>query len=147
MKKKYLEDLKIGDTWTSREVVMDIDGIKEFAQTYDPQPFHLDELKAQQTFFDGLAASGWQTACTTMRLMVETIPIAGGLIGAGGEISWNVPTRPNDTLHIVATVIAIKPSKSKPDRGIVTVQINTINQNNEYAQQFTCKMLVFRQSQ
>ncbi|WP_227430695.1 MaoC family dehydratase [Psychrobacter sp. I-STPA6b] len=146
MDKVYLEDLKIGDTWTSREITISSDSIKDFAKDYDPQPFHLDEQKAKDTFFQGLAGSGWQTACLTMRLMVESIPIADGLIGAGGEISWNVPTRPNDTLHIVAEVIAIKPSRSKPDRGIVTVQIDTINQNGDYAQRFTCKMLVFRRT-
>ena len=144
MEKQYLEDLQVGDKWISREYSLTSDDIKAFASDYDPQPFHLDEEAAKDTFFQGLAASGWQTASITMRLMVETIPIATGLIGAGGEINWPRPTRPDDSLHIVAEVIEITPSRSKPDRGIITVQIDTLNQNNEPVQQFTCKMVAFR---
>lgn len=144
MDSNYLEDLKVGDKWVSRKHRIDADAIKAFAKDYDPQPFHLDEQLAKDTFFAGLAASGWQTAGITMRLMVETIPIATGLIGAGGQIRWPMPTRPGDTLYIKAEVIEIKPSRSKPDRGIVTVQIDTLNQNDEYVQQFTCQMLAFR---
>ncbi|MDO5770326.1 MAG: MaoC family dehydratase [Psychrobacter sp.] len=146
MEKQYLEDLKVGDKWISREQVINSDDIKAFAKDYDPQPFHLDEAAAKDTFFAGLAASGWQTASITMRLMVETIPIATGLIGAGGQISWPRPTRPGDSLHMVAEVIEIKPSRSKPDRGIVTVQIDTLNQEGEAVQTFTCNMLAFRRS-
>lgn len=144
MDKIYLEDLKIGDKWSSREHTISAESIKSFAADYDPQPFHLDEAAAADTFFAGLAASGWQTACLTMRLMVETIPIATGLIGAGGQLRWPRPTRPDDRLHIEAEVVEIKPSRSKPDRGIVSVQIDTINQNGEAVQQFTCQMLAFR---
>ena len=146
MEKLYLEDLKVGDKWMSREQTIDSGDIKAFAKDYDPQVFHLDEEAAKDTYFAGLAASGWQTASITMRLMVETIPIATGLIGAGGQISWPRPTRPGDTLHMVAEVIEIKPSRSKPDRGIVTVQIDTLNQEGEAVQSFTCNMLAFRRS-
>lgn len=146
MEQIYLEDLKIGDRWVSREHVISADEIKDFAKDYDPQPFHLDETAAKDTFFKGLAASGWQTAGLTMRLMVDTIPIATGLIGAGGQISWPRPTRPNDKLHIEAEVIEIKLSRSKLDRGIVTVQIDTHNQDGDYVQRFTCQMLAFRRS-
>ena len=146
MEKQYLEDLKVGDKWISREQVINSDDIKAFAKDYDPQPFHLDEAAAKDTFFAGLAASGWQTASITMRLMVETIPIVTGLIGAGGQISWPRPTRPGDSLHMVAEVIEIKSSRSKPDRGIVTVQIDTLNQEGEAVQTFTCNMLAFRRS-
>lgn len=147
MEKKYLEDLNVGDQWVSREYAITSENIKAFASDYDPQPFHLDEDEAKETFFEGLAASGWQTASVTMRLMVESIPIATGLIGAGGTINWPRPTRPNDTLHIVAKVIEIKPSRSKPDRGIITVQIDTLNQEGKAVQQFTCNMVAFRRDQ
>lgn len=143
MNKLYLEDIKVGDRWISREQTITSSDIKAFAKDYDPQPFHLDEAAAKDTFFAGLAASGWQTASITMRLMVESIPIATGLIGAGGQISWPMPTRPGDTLHVDAEVVAVKPSRSKPDRGIVTVQIDTLNQNGEAVQSFTCNMVAF----
>lgn len=144
MGKKYLDDLQIGDTFTSGEYAVTADNIKAFAKKYDPQPFHLDEVAAEDSFFHGLAASGWHTASVTMRLMVDSIPIAGGLIGAGGELRWPQPTRPDDILHVVAKVLDIKPSRSKPDRGIVIAHIETFNQRDECVQQMQCKMLVFR---
>ena len=147
MQQLYLEDLKVGDTWTSREVVMTADSIKAFAKDYDPQPFHLDEDAAKDTFFQGLAASGWHTACTTMRLLVEMLPLADGLIGAEANLRWPAPTRAGDTLHVVAKITDIKPSRSKPDRAIVSWQIDTLNQNGDCAQSFGCKMLVFRRQQ
>lgn len=144
MQSVYFEDLKVGDKWHSREYMLSVKDIKTYAQQYDPQPFHLDEAAAEHTFFEGLAASGWHTASITMRLMVESIPIASGLIGAGGEISWPRPTRPGDSLHIEAEVVELKPSRSKPDRGMVVVQINTLNQNGDCAQRFKCTMVAFR---
>lgn len=143
MDKIYLNDLTIGTTWTSREHTLTEADIIEFAQQYDPQPFHTDPERAKDSFFGTLVASGWQTACLTMRLMVETIPIATGLIGASGSVKWGRPTYPNDRIHVVAKVVDIKRSTSKPNQGIVTVQIDTINQDGEFAQQFTCNMLAF----
>ncbi|WP_338412127.1 MaoC family dehydratase [Psychrobacter raelei] len=142
----YLEDLKVGDKWISGEVSLSEAEIKDFAKDYDPQPYHLDNERARDTFFGTLVASGWQTAGVTMRLMVQTIPIATGLIGAGAQISWPAPTYPNDILHIEAEVVDIKASKSKPDRGMVVVQINTFNQNQQIVQRFTCTMLAFKRT-
>jgi acyl dehydratase len=79
--------------------------IKAFAAEFDPQPFHLDEAAAAASLFGGLAASGWHTAALTMRLLVDGgLPLAGGLIGASGELSWPRPTRPGDVLHVECTV-------------------------------------------
>src|ERR1700728_5124045 len=79
------------------------DEIKEFAERYDPQPFHLDEAAGESSFFQGLAASGWLTAAIVMRLRVESIHIAGGMVGAGvEEIRWTQPVRPGDTLRTEA---------------------------------------------
>lgn len=143
MQQLYLEDLKIGDKWVSREEQVSIDEIKAFANSYDPQPYHMDEQQAEATFFGQLVASGWQTAGITMRLMVESIPIATGLIGVEGKISWLKPTYPNDTLRVEAEVVKINQSKSKPDRGMVTVDIKTLNQHDEIVQLFTCTMMAF----
>lgn len=146
MQQLYLEDIKVGDKWTSRTETISLEEIKEFAASYDPQPYHMDETRAKETFFGQLVASGWQTAGITMRLMVESIPMASGLIGASAQIKWPKPTYPNDTLHIEAEVIEIKKSKSKPDRGIVTVEIKTFNQDNEVVQLFICNMLTLSRS-
>ncbi|WP_296405644.1 MaoC family dehydratase [Psychrobacter sp.] len=146
MHQLYLEDLKVGDKWVSREESINLEEIKEFANSFDPQPYHIDEIRAKNTFFGQLVASGWQTAGITMRLMVESIPIATGLIGAAAQISWPKPTYPGDTLRVEAEVIEIKSSRSKPDRGMVVVEIKTFNQHNEVVQLFTCTMLAFRRS-
>src|ERR1700722_16474589 len=85
----YLDDLQVGQRFTSGSHQIDEEQIKAFAKQFDPQPFHLDSEAAKGTFFDGLVASGWHTAAISMRLQVEGgLPIAGGLIGAGGDISW-----------------------------------------------------------
>lgn len=140
----YLEDLHEGQRFTSAECEVEIDAIKRFAAEYDPQPFHMDAVAAQDSFFDGLAASGWHTAAMTMRMLVETVPLAGGVIGAGGELRWPRPTRPGDVLHIECEIEKITPSRSRPDRGMIKLRCETRNQNGEAAQVMVCDVLAFR---
>ncbi len=141
----YLEDLHVGQRFTSATHTVDEAQIKTFAAQFDPQPFHLDEAAASDTLFKGLVASGWHTAAITMRLNVETgLPFAGGLIGAGGDITWPAPTRPGDTLRVESEVVEIIPSRSKPDRGIAVVVSQTINQRNEVVQILKAKLVIVR---
>ena len=82
----YLEDLRVGQKFTSGTYVMEAARIKEFAAEFDPQPFHLDERAAQASIFKGLAASGWHTAAVAMRLLVTGgLPFANGIVGLGGR--------------------------------------------------------------
>ena len=137
--------MQVGQKFTSGTYRMEEDPIKSFAAEFDPQPFHLDEAAAQRSVFRGLAASGWHTAAATMRLMVTSgLPIAGGLVGLGGEIAWARPTRPGDLLHVESEVIAITPSRSKPNQGVVTVRNVTLNQKGEEVQALTTKILVYK---
>lgn len=142
----YLDDLSIGQRFNSRgSVVVEEARIKSFAAEFDPQPFHLDDAAAKPTLFGGLAASGWHTAAMTMRLVTDGgMPIAGGIIGASGELAWPRPTRPGDVLRVQAEVLEITPSKSRPDRGMITMRIETLNQKDETVQTFTVKMPVPR---
>jgi acyl dehydratase len=141
----WLDDFHEGQRFESASRAIDAAEIKAFAAAFDPQPFHLDEATAQGTFFDGLAASGWHTAALTMRLLVEGgIPIAGGVIGAGGEISWPRPTRPGDVLRVVSVVEKITPSRSRPERGFITVRSETLNQRDEPVQVFVARLLAHR---
>ena len=141
----YLDDLGVGQRFVSATHSIDEAQIKAFAMQFDPQPFHTDETAAKDTFFKGLAASGWHTAAITMRLNVETgLPLAGGLIGAGGEINWPAPTRPGDTLHVESEVVEITSSRSKPDRGIAAIVSRTINQRGEVVQILKAKLVVPR---
>lgn len=145
MEQLYLEDFTVGRRFVSAAHALDADQIKAFAGQFDPQPFHLDEAAAQASFFHGLAASGWHTAAITMSLLVKSgMPIAGGLIGAGGEIEWPRPVRPGDTLTVESEVLAVKPSRSRPERGMITVKSETRNQHGEIVQILTSKMLVWK---
>lgn len=97
----YFEDLAVGQTFRTDKVTVEAGAIKAFAAEFDPQPFHLDEDAARESFFGGLVASGWHTAALTMRLFVEgEFTIAGGLIGLGvEELRWPRPVHPGDVLR------------------------------------------------
>jgi acyl dehydratase len=144
----YLDDLQPGDRFTSPDHALDEAQIKAFALQFDPQPFHLDDEAAKGTLFGGLAASGWHTAALTMRLLVQGgAPLAGGIIGAGGEIAWPKPTRPGDVLHVESEIVSVTPSKSRPERGMVVVRSTTLNQHGDVLQQSTFKLVVPRKIQ
>lgn len=139
----YLDDLSVGDVFTSDTCTVDEAAIIAFAREFDPQPFHLDPEAAKQTFFGGLAASGWHTAALTMRLLVTSgLPLADGVIGAGGELSWPSPTRPGDVLRVVATVTEIVPSRSRPERALVHWIVETLNQDDEPVQRLAARLVV-----
>lgn len=143
--KIYLDDLKPGDQYTSGTYTVTEAQIIAFATEFDPQVFHLDPAAARDTFFAGLAASGWHTAAITMRLLVTSgMPIANGLIGAGSEVSWPLPVRPGDTLHVVSTILDVRASHSKPDRGFATCLSETFNQNGDVVQRSKAKLFVLR---
>jgi acyl dehydratase len=143
----YLEDLQVGQRFSSGTYVMEESRIKEFAAEFDPQPFHLDEAAARASVFQGLAASGWHTAAVAMRLLVTGgLPFANGIVGVGGEIAWPRPTRPGDTLRVESEIVEIVPSRSKPNQGIVTVRNTALNQNGEPVYIFTAKTLVFKRA-
>jgi acyl dehydratase len=141
----HLEDLTVGQRFVSESLAVDAAAIKAFAAEFDPQPFHLDETAAEASLFGGLAASGWHTAALTMRLLVRGgLPIAGGIIGGGGEIGWPRPTRPGDLLTVETEILEINASKSRPDRGMIVMRSQTLNQNREPVQVMTMKVIVPR---
>jgi acyl dehydratase len=141
----YLDDIQVGQKFGSASHALDEAQIKAFASQFDPQSFHLDEEAARDSLFGGLAASGWHTAAITMRLIViGSARFAGGVIGAGCEISWPIPTRPGDVLSVESEVLNVSTSRSRPERGIVTIRNKTHNQAGEVVQVMTAKLVVFR---
>jgi acyl dehydratase len=141
----YFDDLQVGQRHRSGEHLLDEAQIKAFAEQFDPQPFHLDAEAAKKSFFGELVASGWHTAAITMRLLVKSgLPLAGGSIGAGGEIAWPRPTRPGSVLHVESEILELRVSKSRPDRGIVTIRNETRDQNGDIVQVMTAKLVVPR---
>ncbi|MBX9752697.1 MAG: VOC family protein [Roseococcus sp.] len=142
----FLDDLRPGQVFRAGPLVVSEAEIIEFGARYDPQPFHTDPAAAaRHPLFQGLAASGWHTAALTMRLVVRAIGhLAGGIVGAGGELQWPRPTRPGDELRVEVEVLEVIPSRSRPDRGSVMVRITTLNQSGEAVQVFAPRMVVPR---
>lgn len=142
----YLEDLSAGYTMRTGTIQVDAASIKAFAAEFDPQPFHLDEQAAAESFFGGLVASGWHTASLTMKLLVGSdLKIAGGLIGAGvDELRWPRAVRPGDTLRAEGEVLSVRPSNSRPDRGIVRMRVITRNQDGQPVAEMITNMVVPR---
>jgi acyl dehydratase len=149
MTRRYLEDFAVGQKFGSGRLTIDEQRIKSFAAQFDPQPFHLDEEAARGSIFGGLAASGWHTAALTMRLLVESdLKPAGGIIGAGfDEFRWPRPVRPGDELHLESEVLEVRPSKSRPEQGMIKVRTTTLNQNNEPVQISVGNLVVPRRAQ
>ncbi len=142
----YLDDFAPGQTFKTGRIRVDRDKVFAFAKEFDPQPYHLDEAAARKSPFQGLAASGWHTAAITMRLLVDgEFRPAGGILGVGfEELSWPRAVRPGDELHAVSEVLEVRPSKSRPDRGLIKVRTTTFNQNNEPVMVYTGNLLVPR---
>jgi acyl dehydratase len=141
----YFEDLRVAQQFVSGAHQIDEEQIRAFAEQFDPQPFHLDAESAKATFFGELVASGWHTAAITMRLLVESgLPIAGGIIGAGGEITWPKPVRPGAVLHVESEILELRPSRSRPDRGLVTFRSETRDQIGDVVQVLVAKLVVPR---
>jgi acyl dehydratase len=146
MKAHYLEDLTVGMAFESGPYRLGAEEIREYALRYDPQPFHTDPVAAEDSFFQGLAASGWHTAAITMRLMVLSgLKPPGGLIGAGVDgLRWFQPVRPGDELSARIEVVEARPMNSRPDQGLVKIRVVTGNQRGERVLEFTASIVVPR---
>src|ERR1700744_1247200 len=133
MTEMFLEDFKIADRFTSAGVTVTESIIIDFALTYDPQPFHLDAEAAAETNFGGLIASGIQTLALGFRAFLQLGVFRACGMGSPGldELRWVRPVRPGDTLHSEAEVIDVRPSQSKPDRGMLVLAFKILNQRGE----------------
>src|SRR5947208_15660330 len=146
---RYLEDFTAGQKFGGGERVrVDAARIKSFASEFDPQAFHLDDAAARASIFRGLAASGWHTAAMTMRLLVASdLQPAGGIVGAGfDEFRWPAPVRPGDELRVEIEVLAVRPSNSRPDIGVVKIRTTTLNQKGEAVQVNVGNLMVPRRN-
>lgn len=143
----YLEDLAPGQHFVgSTRIRVEAERSKAFAAEFDPQPFHLDEAAARTSIFQGLAASGWHTAAMTMRLLVDSdFKPAGGIVGAGfDELRWPLPVRPGDELRVEVEVLEVRPSKSRPQQGLIKVRTTTLNQDGKAVQISVGNLVVLR---
>ena len=141
---RWFEDYVTGTVQDLGSVVVDEEEIVAFARQFDPQPFHLDKERAEESAFGCLAASGWHTACMTMRLIVDCYLSEVSSEGSPGidELRWLRPVRPGDQLTVTATVLDARRSRSRPERGIVRSQVETRNQDGEVVMHWTSAMFI-----
>jgi acyl dehydratase len=127
------EDLEVGKSYEIGEHTFTREEIIAFAEQYDPQPFHVDDAGAAASPYGGLIASGWHTCCVMMGLLVRRTFAGSTSMGSPGldDVRWLKPVRVGDTIQMMNVVLDKRVSASKPDRGIVTMQWEGVNQHGE----------------
>lgn len=130
---RYFEDYQVGEVIEFGDHLITKEEIVGFAQRYDPQPFHVDEAAAAGSHFGGLIASGWMTASVMMRMLVENFISRVASMGSPGvdELRWLRPVRPGDRLRVRVTVLEVRRSQTKPDRGAILSLDEVVNQDDE----------------
>lgn len=147
MKDRYLEDFRVGERIESGGHTLTEAAIVDFALRYDPQPFHIDAEAARTGPYGGLIASGFQTLAVAFRVLWDTGSIAGGLGSPGlDELRWLKPVRPGDTIRTRIEIIEKRPSTSKPDRGLLRVRHEVVNQRDEPVMTFIATVFVRRRT-
>lgn len=141
----FFEDFAPGQSFRTGARQVSAREITDFAAQFDPQPFHLDDAAARGTLFGGLVGSGWHTAALTMRLLVDGFPVAGGILGLGvDELRWPAPLRPDDVLHAEIEVLEARPSRSRPNSGLVKLRVTTRRQDGQAVQVIVPNLIVPR---
>ena len=136
---QYFEDIVVGEARETGSHTFTEAAIIAFARQFDPQPFHIDPEAAKHSSFGGLVASGWHTASTVMRLIVDAaIEIKAGLGSPGfDDLLWLRPVRPGDTIHARMTCLEKTPSRSRPGIGSGRFKVEAFNQKDEPVMSFT----------
>lgn len=145
---RHFEDYQPGAVHQFGPIAVDEAEIVDFGRRFDPQPFHTDAARAARGPLGGVIASGWHTASLMMRLLVDHfLPGQAGLASPGvDELRWLAPVRPGDTLKSVIEVLEVRPSSSKPDRGIARLRYQAVNQRGEAVLGFVVNHLLRRRS-
>jgi acyl dehydratase len=146
MEDRYFDDFAVGERFVSPGVTLTRSMILEFALTYDPQPFHVDVEAAEASPYGGLIASGFQTFALGFRMFLSLGLFRACSLGSPGvdELRWTRPVRPGDTLRQSAEVLEKRPSRSKPDRGILVMRHRILNQRDEGVLTYTCMHILAR---
>lgn len=140
---RYFEDVEVGSTSVHGSYDVTAEEIVEFAERYDPQPFHTDEEAAEDSMFEGLVASGWHTMAMCMRMINQHPEPIAALAGVSADkIRWRKPVRPGDHLELHTEVLSKRPSSKHDDRGYVTTGIEAHNQRDEVVVSYETTALV-----
>jgi len=126
---RAFEDFKVGDIAEFGPLTVTAAEIKAFAAQFDPQPMHLDEAAAQNTVVDGLLASGLHTVCMCMRLLADGLLRDSTSMGSPGveEVRYLAPVRAGDSLTLRVEIVGMRPSKSRPEMGLVNFRSHMVN--------------------
>jgi len=143
----YFDDLEIGQETLFGHYDVTREEVIEFAQKYDPQPFHLNDEAAARTHFGRLAASGWHTCAMTMAVIARHV-VATDQAGLGSpgidELRWIKPVFPGDRLTVTGTIVEKTPSRSKPEIGSFRTATRVTNQDGVDVMRFTSIVLMRR---
>jgi acyl dehydratase len=133
MPRYAFEDFAVGDVIRSAPRTVTADEIIAFAEQFDPQPFHVDQEAGRATIYGSLIASGWHTTAMTMRMACDAFIGDSTSAGSPGvdQIRWIRPVRAGDTIRADFVTLETRPSKSKPDRGVVVTEWRLYNQADE----------------
>jgi acyl dehydratase len=144
----HFDDFAPGQVYPLGRRTLSRDEIVAFAREWDPQPFHLDELAAAGSIYGGVIASGWHTVCVFMRLFADGLLNRSAALGSPGvdEVRWLRPVRPGDTLEARLEVLEVRPSRSKPDRGIVRLRSVMSNQQQQEVLSFIANVMFRRRA-
>ena len=144
MSERWLEDYVPGTTAEHGPLRVEEDDVVDFGRRFDPQPFHVDAEAAAAGPFGGLIASGWHTCALMMRLLADEYLSPVSSLGSPGvdELRWVAPVRPGDELTLRTTVAETRPSRSKPDRGLVRTHVELLRQDGTVVLTMTAMNLV-----
>ena len=146
MAELYFDDFAIGDRFTSDAVTVTETAILRFAREFDPQAFHIDALRAGETQFGGLIASGFHALALSFGTFFRLGVVNFANLGSPGidQVRWLKPLRPGDTIYTIAEVTRLKVSNSKPDRGVIWMRHETVNQSGDVIMTVTCMHMLRR---
>lgn len=146
---RWFEDYEVGAVYEWGYLSVTEEEILAFARQFDPQPIHIDRAYAAAGPFGGIIGSGWHSGSLAMRLIADHYLSKPASLASPGldELRWAVPLRPGDTLRLRATILDARPSRSKPDRGIVTTAAELINQDDGRPITFRATNLLRRRPQ
>ena len=145
---RYFEDYAEGAVYEYGYLSITESELLEFAHRFDPQPIHVDPAYAAAGEFGGLIASGWHTTSLMMRMLADHYLSKVASLASPGvdEVRWPVPVRAGDRLRLRTTIVEARPSRSKPDRGVILTRAELLNQRDEVALRLLAVNILLRRA-
>src|SRR5262245_46047195 len=145
---RAFEDFWVGEVMLFGPVTVTAEDIRSFAQRFDPQPMHLDDEARQNTVVDGMIASGLHTVCLHMRLFADGVLRDSTSMGSPGveQVRYLAPVRAGDTLTLRVETISARPSRSRPEMGLVGFRMQMLNAQCMPAMEMTATLMLGRRT-